>query len=129
MNREDGSSAFCSVTINNQSDCAHRAAKRITNYMALITCNECGAQVSDKAAVCPKCGAPVLYEIKIDKARKEFEKAKLLYGITAVGCIIFAFVFLFLGGFIASIAMSILSVICGILIALNKNKLKKLEGD
>jgi hypothetical protein len=27
--------------------------------MALINCNECGNQVSDKAAACPKCGAPV----------------------------------------------------------------------
>jgi hypothetical protein len=28
--------------------------------MALITCDECGGQVSDKAAACPKCGAPVV---------------------------------------------------------------------
>ena len=27
--------------------------------MALIICNECGNQVSDKAAACPHCGAPV----------------------------------------------------------------------
>lgn len=27
--------------------------------MALITCPECGNQVSDKAAACPKCGAPI----------------------------------------------------------------------
>ena len=27
--------------------------------MALINCNECGKQISDKAAVCPQCGAPV----------------------------------------------------------------------
>lgn len=26
--------------------------------MALITCGECGAMVSDKAAACPKCGNP-----------------------------------------------------------------------
>lgn len=26
--------------------------------MALIKCKECGEQVSDKAASCPKCGAP-----------------------------------------------------------------------
>src|SRR5439155_23642155 len=26
--------------------------------MALVSCGECGAQVSDKAAACPKCGAP-----------------------------------------------------------------------
>lgn len=27
--------------------------------MALINCQECGAQISDQAASCPKCGAPV----------------------------------------------------------------------
>ncbi|WP_225784231.1 zinc-ribbon domain-containing protein [Xenophilus sp. Marseille-Q4582] len=27
--------------------------------MALINCTECGKQVSDKAAACPRCGAPV----------------------------------------------------------------------
>lgn len=26
--------------------------------MALIACTECNSQVSDKAAACPKCGAP-----------------------------------------------------------------------
>ena len=28
--------------------------------MALVKCGECGGQVSDKAAACPHCGAPVL---------------------------------------------------------------------
>ena len=27
--------------------------------MALIKCKECGAQISDQATTCPKCGAPV----------------------------------------------------------------------
>lgn len=27
--------------------------------MALINCNECGKEISDKAATCPNCGAPV----------------------------------------------------------------------
>ena len=27
--------------------------------MALITCHECGAQISDAAVACPHCGAPV----------------------------------------------------------------------
>ena len=27
--------------------------------MALISCSECGNQVSDKAAACPKCGNPI----------------------------------------------------------------------
>ncbi len=28
--------------------------------MALIKCSECGKDVSDKAATCPSCGAPLL---------------------------------------------------------------------
>lgn len=28
--------------------------------MALVACEECGKQVSDKAAVCPQCGAPTV---------------------------------------------------------------------
>ncbi len=28
--------------------------------MALIKCEECNNEVSDKAATCPKCGAPIL---------------------------------------------------------------------
>lgn len=27
--------------------------------MSLIACTECGRQVSDKAASCPQCGAPI----------------------------------------------------------------------
>lgn len=27
--------------------------------MALIKCSECGSEVSDKAAACPKCGNPI----------------------------------------------------------------------
>lgn len=27
--------------------------------MALVPCSECGREVSDKAAACPQCGAPV----------------------------------------------------------------------
>ena len=28
--------------------------------MALVNCSECGTQISDKAATCPHCGAPVV---------------------------------------------------------------------
>ena len=30
--------------------------------MALIKCNECGHEVSDKASVCPNCGCPLVKE-------------------------------------------------------------------
>ena len=44
--------------------------------MALIECNECGAQISDKASVCPKCGNP-LTPSATERA-KIFFKSKLL---------------------------------------------------
>ncbi len=36
--------------------------------MALIKCSECGKEVSEKAATCPNCGAPIAsgQEISID---------------------------------------------------------------
>jgi zinc ribbon protein len=33
--------------------------------MALISCPECGNEVSDKAPTCPKCGAPIHVESKV----------------------------------------------------------------
>jgi uncharacterized membrane protein YvbJ len=36
--------------------------------MALIKCNDCGAQISDTAKNCPKCGAPVVKgEAKVEE--------------------------------------------------------------
>lgn len=32
--------------------------------MALITCSECAAEISDKAASCVKCGAPIVAAIQ-----------------------------------------------------------------
>lgn len=33
--------------------------------MALISCPECGKDVSDKAPTCPNCGVPILRESKV----------------------------------------------------------------
>lgn len=33
--------------------------------MALITCPDCGKEVSDRAAACPQCGAPMHTESKV----------------------------------------------------------------
>ena len=44
--------------------------------MALIKCNECGKEISDKAKTCPNCGCPI-EEIKIKekvKSKKTFEE-------------------------------------------------------
>lgn len=35
--------------------------------MALIPCDECGSQVSTRAATCPKCGAPVVPVVKAEQ--------------------------------------------------------------
>ena len=43
--------------------------------MALITCPECGKEISDKAKVCPNCGAPTPSAIK----KKENTKAAVWY--------------------------------------------------
>jgi len=50
--------------------------------MALIECNECGTQVSDKASKCPKCGNPM-------KAGKENTK-KIINKIIGVVCLLAA---------------------------------------
>ena len=34
--------------------------------MALINCNECGREVSDKAQSCPSCGAPIANKIILE---------------------------------------------------------------
>lgn len=47
--------------------------------MALIECNECGTQVSDKASKCPKCGNPM--KPSSSERAKTFFKSKLFIGI------------------------------------------------
>ena len=38
--------------------------------MALINCNECGREISDKATTCPNCGYPLmLHHTKIKKSK------------------------------------------------------------
>ena len=55
--------------------------------MTLIKCEECGKEISDKAATCPHCGAPTV---------KSEEKSKRNEGV-----IIFAAVILISGSLIA----------------------------
>jgi hypothetical protein len=42
--------------------------------MALLKCNECGKDVSDKAVLCPHCGAPLptLSEGQVENLKKQF---------------------------------------------------------
>lgn len=39
--------------------------------MAMITCPECGAQISDKATACPKCGSPIVVKKKCEECGAE----------------------------------------------------------
>lgn len=48
--------------------------------MALIKCGECGKSVSDKAAACPNCGAPIAKPAVSDKDLKDLVKDVKLYG-------------------------------------------------
>ena len=47
--------------------------------MAIIKCEECGAEISDKAKVCPKCGAPIREE-----ERNEEIYILILIGVGAI---------------------------------------------
>ena len=41
--------------------------------MALIKCNECGKEISDKATICIHCGCPVELKIKCSECGKEIK--------------------------------------------------------
>lgn len=45
--------------------------------MALIKCNECGADVSDKATSCPNCGANIVIKKKCPECGKQVEKGDM----------------------------------------------------
>lgn len=73
--------------------------------MALIKCEECGKEISDKAASCPNCGAPVVptnnvtipkqFRAKSVKEKKKVNWLKILLIVIAVyivlGCLSGAF--------------------------------------
>lgn len=46
--------------------------------MALTTCGECKAEISDKAAACPKCGAPQRGALTIQATAKRYKGMQLL---------------------------------------------------
>lgn len=78
--------------------------------MAIISCNECGEKVSDKAGSCPHCGAP----IKLDEIYSEEEKeivmvkASKVFGILI--CIILFLVWGFFGWIIWILVHTIISL-------------------
>lgn len=64
--------------------------------MALIKCEECGKEFSDKADACPNCGCPNFSESKInvviEKEKGTWSTGKLVIGIISI--VLFAIVFL-----------------------------------
>ena len=65
--------------------------------MALIKCNECNNEVSDKATSCPKCGAPIASNESIAagatlKTVQETSKKFKLQSLISVSLIIIGFV-------------------------------------
>lgn len=51
--------------------------------MALIKCSECGADVSEKAAICPKCGCPLVVTKQVIADTKKRHNKKII--ITVAG--------------------------------------------
>lgn len=90
--------------------------------MALITCGECNGQVSDQAATCPHCGAPVASAREtsaagqplttIQQTSKKFKLQTLL----SISLVLFGLLFLWaesssgqdgtIGGSLAAIGLS-----------------------
>lgn len=68
--------------------------------MAMIKCSECGREISEKANVCPGCGAVTLAGLREEKEKEEQKKkdiiefVDLMFGLIAV---IAALVLLFMG--------------------------------
>lgn len=46
--------------------------------MALTTCKECDARISDQAASCPKCGAPQRGVVTTQQTAKRYKGAQLV---------------------------------------------------
>ena len=54
----------------------------IGGNMALISCTECGKEISSKAKTCPQCGCPVSIKQKILKNEQRLISLKYAYTIT-----------------------------------------------
>ena len=72
--------------------------------MALITCAECGKEVSNKAAACPNCGAP----IKLDEVYSDEEKEIVTVFCNKIAILIISLFFVGLGLYISIVLKSFL---------------------
>lgn len=57
--------------------------------MALIKCEECGQEISDKASSCPHCGAPVQNQAEPDLNEKTFETTNKVFMMIVVAVVLF----------------------------------------
>lgn len=86
--------------------------------MPLLTCQDCGHQVSDRAATCPKCGAPTGATQLVEQTAKKWKFLQLTGLIMAVvglglimqtgGEALFLFRILVFGG----IGMGVIGSVC-----------------
>lgn len=62
--------------------------------MALITCSECGKQISSSATVCPNCGCETHFGKKKEEEKVNASKYIIMYGcalcFTLIGLLIWA---------------------------------------
>ena len=52
--------------------------------MALIKCSECGANVSEKASICPKCGCPLDITKQVVSEKKKRKKKKIVMIVVSI---------------------------------------------
>lgn len=55
--------------------------------MSLITCPECGKEISDKAAACPNCGCPntkAIHKPEGTSKQKSREKLRMIIGMVSI---------------------------------------------
>ncbi len=58
--------------------------------MALIKCEECGKEVSDKASACPHCGIRLSVPVTVEQTAKKWKRLGLqAYFLMVLGLIIF----------------------------------------
>lgn len=83
--------------------------------MALVTCPDCGKQISPNAVACPNCGAPI--SIRGNKYKERYiinprvGKGKIVLGAILV---FFGFAYLFVGAFTLGAVCIILGLVINI---------------
>lgn len=54
--------------------------------MAVVTCPDCGRQVSDQAQACPQCARPLASSVQtIEQTNKQWKILKIASGVMVIG--------------------------------------------